>query len=133
MVALVLGALLWYGFRTLRIGYIDSAIVRLRALVAAEAVFAKAHPDKGYTCTISELPQDELVARLIRNGIDNGYSFEISGCQGLQPEKPNTTFHVVARPLRSGLPAFCSDSSGLVKSDNTGSVESCMANGIANE
>ena len=82
--------------------------------------FAKAHPDRGYTCTISQLPQNELVARLANEGIDNGYAFEIVGCQASDPEKPNSMYHVTARPLLSGLPAFCSDSSGVVRSDDAG-------------
>ena len=98
------------------------------AVVTAETEFAKAHPDKGYTCAMSELPQSELVARLTSNGVDNGYSFKIIGCRDLASENPNSTFHLTARPLHSGFPAFCSDSSGVVKSDNTGSVEKCMAN-----
>lgn len=59
VVALALGALVWFAFRTLRrlmmLGYVDSAIVRVRAVVVAEIQFAKAHPDIGYTCTISQL------------------------------------------------------------------------------
>jgi hypothetical protein len=130
----VLSALAWFAFRTLRglmaLGYVDSAIVRVRAVGAAEAQFAKAHPEKGYTCTISQLPQDELVVGLANGGIDNGYAFRIVGCQTSGPQKPNTVYQVTARPLHSWLPAFCSDASGVLRSDDSGSVEKCLATGV---
>jgi hypothetical protein len=114
----------------MNLGDVDSAIVRVRAVVAAETEFAKKHPDIGYTCTISQLPQDELVARLAVGRIDNGYAFGIVGCQAADAQKPNSIYHVTARPLRSGLPAFCSDPSGILRSDDTGSLERCLATGV---
>jgi hypothetical protein len=134
IVAVALFVLAWFAFKTLRglmmLGYVDSAIVRVRAVVAAETEFAKAHPDMGYTCAISQLPQDELVARLTRKGIDNGYAFGIVGCHAHDTREPNSAYHVTARPLHSGLPAFCSDPSGVLRSDDTGSVERCLATGV---
>jgi hypothetical protein len=112
------------------LGYVDSAIVRARAVVAAEADFAKAHPEVGYTCTISQLPQNELVARLATGGIDNGYKFGIIGCQASDLQKPNSMYHLTARSLHSGLLAFCSDPSGVLRFDDTGSVEKCLATGV---
>ena len=109
------------------LGYVDSAIMRLREVGAAEAEFAKAHPDFGYTCTISQLPQTESLARLANGGIDNGYAFAIVGCQTSAPQKPNAIYHVIARPLHSGMPAFCSNTSGVMKYDESGSVERCLA------
>ena len=113
------------------IGYVDSAIGRLRAVNAAENQFAKAHPAVGYTCTLSQLPHDEQILRLATDGKDNGYVFEIVGCQPPEPKKPNSMYHVTARPLHSGLPAFCSDQSGIVRFDDGGSVEKCLANGVS--
>jgi hypothetical protein len=128
-----LSALAWIAFRTVRgftmFGYVDSALFRVRVVDAAETKFAKAHPEVGYTCTLSQLPDDyELMERLTKDGRENGYSFEIVGCQAADSKKPNSTYQVTARPLHSGLPAFCSDPSG-VRSDDTGSVEKCLANG----
>lgn len=132
--AVVVGVLVWLAFRALwrmtMLGYEDSAIVRVRAVVAAEGEFAKTHPDKGYTCTLSQLTQSELVERLTNAGIDNGYSFNITGCEDIVPEKSISTYHVTARPLHSGLPAFCSDPSGVVKSDAAGSIDRCLAIGV---
>jgi Na+-transporting NADH:ubiquinone oxidoreductase subunit NqrB len=133
--ALALSGLAWKAVRTLQglmmLGYVDSAIVRVRAVVAAEANFVKAHPELGYTCTLSQLPQDGLIARLAKGGIDNGYAFEIVGCEPPNHQSPNSIYHVTARPLHSGLPAFCSDPSGVVRTDDTGSVEKCLITGVA--
>jgi hypothetical protein len=110
------------------LGFVDSAIGRVRAISAAEAQFAREHPGLGYTCGLSQLPRSEQIKRLLaQNQLDNGYAFEISGCQATAPEKPNATYYVAARPLHTGQPAFCSDQSGIVMFDEGGSVEKCIA------
>ena len=134
VVVIVVSVLGYFAFRTLRglmmLGYVDSAILRLRVISAAEAEFSKAHPALGYTCTLSQLPRSDVITRLLaKDRIDNGYVFEIAGCQALG-SKPNSTYHLMARPLHPEQPAFCSDQSGIVKSDATGSVEKCLAKGI---
>ena len=134
LTAVALSVLAWIAFRTVRgllmLGYVDSAIGRVRAVAAAEAQFAKSHPELGYTCALSQLPRDEQITRLANDPNDNGYTFEIAGCLSSDPQKPNSTYHITARPLHSRLPAFCSNSSGVVRSDDTGSVEKCLASGI---
>ena len=67
---------------------------------------------------------------LATDRIDNGYAFEIIGCQAIDPHKPNTMYYITARPLYSEQPAFCSDPSRIMKSDAAGSVEKCVAKGI---
>jgi hypothetical protein len=44
--------------RLMRLGYVDSAIGSMRTLVAAETKYAQAHPEVGYTCSMSALPSD---------------------------------------------------------------------------
>lgn len=132
---LVFSTLVWMAVRRMRdlmmLGYVDSAIGRVRTVAAAEEQFAKAHPEIGYTCSLSQLPHDELITGLVaKNQKYNGYLFEIVGCKASAPKKPNLIYQITARPLRSGLPAFCSDDSGIVKSDYGGSVEKCLANGV---
>jgi hypothetical protein len=110
------------------LGYVDSAIDRVRVVSAGETQFAKAHPELGYTCSLSQLPRSEEITRLLANDrIDNGYAFEIIGCQAVVPKKPKSTYYVTARPLHRGQPAFCSDQSGILRSDEGGSVEKCLA------
>jgi hypothetical protein len=125
--------ILWYHyFRGLMmLGYVDSAIVRVRTISEAETQFARAHPNFGYNCALSELPRNEGIARVLVQGhIDNGYAFEIVGCEKTELTKPNSTYHVTARPLHSGQPSFCADPSGVLKSDESGSVERCIARGV---
>ena len=134
LIAILGVGLAWLAFGRVRgllmLGFIDSAIGRVRAVAAAEDRFAKANPEVGYTCAISHLPSDEQILRLAKDGTDNGYAFEIVGCQPAESQKPNSMYRVIARPLHSGLPAFCSDQSGIVRYDNGGSVERCLANGV---
>lgn len=123
----------YFGFRWMRgmlmLGYVDSAIGRMRTLSAAETQFAQMYPAVGYTCEFSQLPPSEDVQRVLRrNGTDNGYRFEIAGCQAPNG-KPNSAYYTSARPLHSGQPAFCSDQSGILKADYSGSVEKCRMNG----
>jgi hypothetical protein len=122
----------------LTLGYVDSAIFSVRAVVAGEAEFAKAHPDVGYTCTLSQLTgpsssawADEVIAGLLKDGRTNGFSLEINGCQTADGKKPNPTYYVIARPLRRDMPAFCSDQSGIVKFDDTGSITKCLHDGAS--
>jgi hypothetical protein len=123
----------YFAFTALRglmmLGYVDSAISRVRALSAADAQFSKENPNVGYTCTLSQLPSSQEITRLLaQHGLDNGYAFAIIGCQATVAEKPNATYYVTARPLHSGQPAFCSDQSGILMSDQEGSVEKCLKN-----
>ena len=125
----------YFGFRWIRglmmLGYADSAIVRMRGLHAAEVQFAQAHPTVGYTCALLQLPPNGEVQRLLTgNGIDNGYAFEIAGCQAPDARRPNSAYYTSARPLHPGQPAFCSDESGTLKAEYSGSVEKCRANGL---
>lgn len=114
----------------LGLGYVDSAIGSMRTLVAAEEMFAKAHPNLGYTCTISELPPDPVIASPAKNGQRNGYSFEITGCGDSSGQRPDPGYTLTARPLHKGLPAFCTDQSGVLRSDENGSVEKCLKSGV---
>jgi hypothetical protein len=130
-IALAIGVLGYFAFRTMRglmlLGSVDSAISRVRAISAAETQFAKEHPELGYTCELSHLPQSEGITRLITKGrIDNGYAFEVIGCRAAI-QKPNSTYQITARPLHFGAPAFCSDPSGILMFDEGGSVEKCLA------
>jgi hypothetical protein len=113
-----------------RLGYVDSAIGSMRVLVATQARFAQVHPDLGYACALSALPSDEITAELIKNGRKNGYAFEISGCHTADGERRNTKYQLTARPLVTGMPAFCSNQSGVVRYDETGSVQKCLQNGV---
>src|ERR1700674_2821380 len=72
--AIVVGSFVvrcFVGLHTL--GYVDSAIVTMRTLVADENKFAETHPSLGYTCTLARVTTDSAIA----SGGRNGYTFEI--------------------------------------------------------
>jgi hypothetical protein len=115
--------------RSRRLGYVDSAIGSLRVLVDSEIKFAKTHPDVGYACTLSALPDDDLTAEHIKNGRRNGYAFRVS-CPTEESKRPSTKYQLTARPLVKGMPAFCSDQTGFVKYDESGSIEKCLESGV---
>jgi hypothetical protein len=103
----------------LALGRLDSAIASVRALVDAEARFARAHPEMGYTCSLSELDIEGSIAEdsakeLVRSGHRNEYSFEIRGCAKEQRHSPNLTYRIVARPLHGGE-KVCADQSGVLR------------------
>ena len=127
------GACIWIASKRvqslLMLGYVDSAIGRVRTVVAAEDEFARLHPEVGFTCMLSELPRDEQIGRLVKDGTDNGYAFTLAGCRAIEPGKPISKYYITARPLHSRLPAFCSDQSGILKSDPSGSIEKCVQDG----
>lgn len=131
LIAFGVGA--WISFTRLRslmmLGYVDSAIGRVRTVVSAESEFAKNNPNIGYACTLSQLPDDGGILRRVKTGEDNGYAFEISGCEQPRSGTPNLKYWITARPLHAGLPAFCSDQSAMLRSDQAGSVEKCKAEG----
>jgi len=117
--------------RSMRLGNVDSAIGSMRTLVAAETKYAQAHPEVGYTCSVSELPSDEFrIVEQLRNGTRNGYAFQIGGCQVAYAKRPNAKYQFTARPLLKGMPAYCTDQSGIVKYDESGSVQKCLESGV---
>ena len=134
IVLVVLSVIGYFGFKTIwglmMLGYVDSAIGRMRVLYAAENQFAKEHPALGYTCELSELPQSSGIRRLLaKNSTDNGYTFEIEGCHAPVRQTPNLTYYITV-PLHTDEPAFCSDQSGILRADYGGSVEKCQSNGV---
>jgi hypothetical protein len=130
-VVLGLGAIAigWFVVRYLvglhTLGYVDSAIVTMRALVVDENKFAETHPSLGYTRTLRDISTDPTVA----SGAKNEYTFEIRDCRAKAVGGPNTSYRVIARPWRSEMPAFCSDETGILKADYDGSAVNCMKSG----
>lgn len=114
--------------RLMRLGYVDSAIGSIRVLVAAETKYAQTHPLIGYTCMLSDLPVDDSTTGVVRNGRRNEYIIEIIGC-GSDSKTTNSRYQIKVRPLLAGMPAFCADQSGIVKYDDSGSTDRCLAGG----
>ena len=110
----------------------SSAVSLLRTVVAAESTYAAAHPERGFTCSLSDLTEPQLIDHSLASGQKNGYAFELTNCLAETAGGPNAKYQVVAYPLRmnqTGVRAFCSDESAVVKVDPSGSAEGCIENG----
>lgn len=109
-----------------------SAASGVRILITAEIAYSSAHPEAGYTCALSDLSSAQLIDGALASGQKSGYVFELSNCTADVSGGPNEKFQVVAYPVtrnQTGRRAFCSDESGVVKSDEAGSPQDCLANG----
>jgi hypothetical protein len=94
----------------------------------AESMFAKQHPDVGFTCSFSDLAESSKmmgVDQRVNNGIYNGYRFALAGCQG----KPAGSYQITAEPVGSGAKAFCSDATQNLRSSDDGRSATCLASG----
>jgi hypothetical protein len=103
-------------------------------ITTAEVTYATTYADKGYTCELAELQNAQIIDTALASGQKTGYRFELRGCEAETPGGPNTKFRVVAYPLTqntTGLKAFCSDESAIVKYDKSGSADNCVENGVA--
>jgi len=101
-------------------------------LDTAEITYTKFHPGQGYTCSLSDLAEAQSIANPLATGQKNGYVFELTGCAAGTEGGANAQYQVVAYPLRvnqTGVRAFCSDQSGVIKVDTSGSAQRCLENG----
>ena len=109
-----------------------SATASVRTLNAAEESYALTHAQEGYVCSLSTLGEAGLVTKPLAGGQRNGYAFEISGCGATQEGMANKRYQIVAYPLRdkqTGVRAFCSDQSGVIRADPEGSPQNCLEHG----
>jgi type IV pilus assembly protein PilA len=110
----------------------SSAVGAVRSLVVSEVRYASLHPHQGYTCSLSDLAQAASIRGPLASGQKNGYVFELTGCSAGTEGGANVKYQVVAYPLRvnqTGVRAFCSDESDLVRVDSGGSARGCVENG----
>jgi hypothetical protein len=109
-----------------------SAVASVHILVIAEVGYAGSHPDAGYTCSLADLAGAGLINAKLAAGQQNGYTFEVVGCDPPQDGGKNVKYRVLAYPLKrntTGVRAFCADESTVVKTDAAGSVQDCMEKG----
>jgi len=107
-----------------------SAVQLVRILSTAEVHYSVAHPEAGFTCSLSDLGSSMEVP--LAGNQKHGYVFALSGCSAETAGGPNVKYQVVAYPLarhQSGVRTFCSDESGIIKSDESGSPQACLDNG----
>ena len=113
-----------------------SAVSAIRTLTTAETTYAQTYPDLGYTCSLTDLGPGAtytstsagIIDSVLAGGHKAGYSFNITNCTGT-PKVTYTTSSVPVQPGSSGVRAFCSDASGVVKYDGSGSSSTCISAG----
>jgi type IV pilus assembly protein PilA len=110
----------------------SSAIASVRSIGVAEVGYAQAHPNAGFTCSLSDLAGDRQISDPLAGGSKNGYAFELSDCSAGTEGKGNVKYRVVAFPVRAnatGVRAFCSDESKVIRVETGGSARGCLENG----
>ena len=109
----------------------SSAVAEVHQLVASEVTYSTDHPREGFTCSLPAL-EKAGVSGALASGQRAGYAFELTGCAPGAEGGPNMKYQVVAYPVRrnqTGVRAFCSDESAVVKVDAGGSAEKCLQSG----
>ena len=103
-------------------------------LILAENRHNMAHPDRGFTCSLTELSNARLgntpnsapiIDVALASGTKDKYKFAISGCGSA----PVSSFQITAVPLDAGKNAFCADQSGLIKVSADGQATTCLSSG----
>jgi len=106
-----------------------SAVSTIRMLNTAEVNYAAVH--QGYTCSFADLR--DLIGESLATGEKHGYLFELAQCSADSTGKPNARYQVSAVPVRynqTGTRTFCSDETGVVREDRSGSAQACLESGI---
>ena len=118
----------------------SSAIHLVREINTAEVMYRTAYPDVGFTCTLSSLggnkssapssEQAQLLEDRVTSGEVHGYRLELRNCAN--SEADGHKYQVVAYPVvrnQTGMRAFCSDETAVVRVDASGSADDCLASG----
>jgi hypothetical protein len=110
----------------------SAAVGSLRKLNNLEGQYAVAHADKGFACELTLLqPTEEMkeAYATLLTGVWSGYKFAVVGCV---PGASGAVTHyavtaVPVSPYRTGVRAFCTDESGDIFYDHSGSGSECLA------
>jgi hypothetical protein len=114
----------------------SAAVGAIRTLNTAEISYAASFPERGFTCKVAELggtggnPSPDhamLIDEALASGEKSGYIFSASGCT-----RPASKYQMTAIPAdpESGMRAFCSDESGVVRYATDGKAATCQSAGI---
>jgi type IV pilus assembly protein PilA len=119
-----------------------SAIRWIHAIIVAENMYELKYPANGYSCSLTALGGDpksgppspaaaQLIGLDLASGLKSGYIFRIPTCTKVNVRGKDriTGFSVTAVPQAVGTTgdqSFCSDLSGVVKSDPAGGTN-CTA------
>jgi type IV pilus assembly protein PilA len=121
-----------------------SAVSGVRILNVAEVTYQANFPQIGYTCSLPSLggsnqsstsaEHAHLIDDELSAGSRHGYRFVIQNCSS--SNGVTVKYQVVAYPEthnQSGVRAFCSDETGVIKVEESGSREACLENGTVLE
>jgi hypothetical protein len=107
----------------------------VRLIAMAENIYAKKHPETGFTCFLSELvgigkglddgQPYTFIEPEFANGIYNGYKFSLNGCTG----NPAKNFQVTAEPVSRVGRAYCSDTTRDLHASDDGVGAHCVTSG----
>ena len=107
----------------------SAAVAGIRQINVAEITYSSENPSVGYTCSLADLSH-QIDSKLV-SGQRSGYVFKLSGCAPAE-NGAIVKYQVVAYPItenRTGIRAFCSDESSVIKVEPGGSAENCAENG----
>ncbi len=123
----------------------SSAIGAVRSINYAEQKYSAQAPDKGFTCSLSDLgprfgvgasdDAADLIDAGIASGTKFGYNFSLRNCESDTTGGPVVRYKLLAEPVNSGVTGgkiFCSDETGEIRSAR-GSTDDCLRNGTAIE
>jgi len=116
------------------IGNDGSAVGSLRTVNTAEVIYSSTYPDVGFT-ELKNLggPGNSktgagLIDNVLAGGSKSGYNFEVS----VVPGAPAKSYTVTAVPKdkQSGVRAYCSDQSGVIKYSEKHDPDTCLKSGV---
>ena len=106
-----------------------AAVASMRAVIDAEANYQATHQEAGFTC---RLPEMSGLDPALVGGLRHGYSFLLQNCAAATEGGPVVRFQLVVSPLAkgtSGIRAFCTDETGVIRMDAGGSGDNCLDHG----
>jgi type IV pilus assembly protein PilA len=109
----------------------SAAVSSIRTVNTAERAYKSDHPQEGYTCDLAAVLREYGNDPNLGSG-QHGYMFTLQNCAADNPGEPNAKYQITAFPEKfnqTGTRAFCSDESGLIRSDARGSPQACLENG----
>jgi len=118
----------------------SSAVAAIRTLNTAEISYQSEYPKVGFACSLPALGGNgssapsadhaQLIDQRLASGQKNGYRFELRNC--IYDETDGNKYQIVAYPLmgnQTGVRAFCSDQTGVIRVDASGSPDDCLTSG----
>lgn len=117
-----------------------SAVHSVRSINTAQMAWQ--NEKGGFTCSLPQLgparvpgaPEDAVgyLDSQLSSGTKAGYHFSLRGCDPDLPNEPVRRYIVIAEPVThntSGVRAFCSDETGVIKIADDGLASTCLESG----